>query len=199
MNYPAFFDHVEPIVVHDSLSGFLGTFEGGAYAFSYLEIVKSAGHSCPTVAGAYLLAREGLKALYGDAPANRGDIHVAFAQAQTEGVAGVIGAVFSNITGATTDFGFKGIGGKFDRTGLMSFQAEINSSVRLTRLDTKEVVDVFYDPSRIPADPQMQPLMQKIMQGAGNEAEQQQFGQLWQARVEQIFANVDQVIRIQKY
>ncbi len=197
MRYPEFFNTIEPIMLRDPLSDFLGTFESGLYSISYLEVVKSAGHSCPTVAGAYLLAQVGLKALYPeDGIAERGAIKVVFAQDQTEGVAGVIGAVFSNITGATTDFGFKGIGGNFDRTNLMEFGADVGSSVRLIRLDTNASVDVVYNPSSIPADPQMQPLMQKIMQKVATPEEKKHFGELWQDRVERIFANQDQVIEV---
>ncbi len=42
----------------------------------YLDVVKSAGHSCPTVAGAYLATREALKRLYGDELPERGAIRV---------------------------------------------------------------------------------------------------------------------------
>ncbi len=196
MNYPKFFDEVESIVVQDPLSGFLGTFEGGEYSFSYLNVVKSAGHSCPTVAGAYLCTLEGLKALYPEGKAIRGMIKVEFSEAQTEGVAGVIGSVMSNITGATTDFGFKGIGGNFNRTNLMFFGEDITSSVRFTRLDTQKSVDVIYNPSSIPANAQMQPLMQKIMQGSASDEDKKLFGSFWQERVEKIFANIDTVITI---
>ena len=60
MNYPNFFKTIEVIKVKDPLSKILGVFENGEYEFSYLDVVKSAGHSCPTVAGAYIIT---LKAL----------------------------------------------------------------------------------------------------------------------------------------
>ena len=66
MKYPEFFERVESITLKDPLAEFLGAFEEGIISFSYLDAVKSAGHSCPTIAGAYLMAREGLKALYKD-------------------------------------------------------------------------------------------------------------------------------------
>ncbi len=64
MKYRAFFDEIETIVVEDELAKFLGVNDDGVIEFSYTDIVKSAGHSCGTVAGAYLIAREGLKVLY---------------------------------------------------------------------------------------------------------------------------------------
>ena len=112
MNYPDFFDTIEPIVLQDDLSDLLGTFAEGRVAYSYLDVVKSAGHSCPTVAGAYLVTREGLKALYGSELPTRGGIFVSFAENSTEGVAGVIANVVTQITGATETMGFKGIGGR---------------------------------------------------------------------------------------
>ena len=64
MEYRAFFDEIETIVLEDELAQFLGVNDNGVIEFSYADIVKTAGHSCGTVAGAYLIAQEGLKALY---------------------------------------------------------------------------------------------------------------------------------------
>jgi hypothetical protein len=196
MNYPSFFDNAPTIELQDPLSGFLGTFEKGIMKFTYLDVVKSAGHSCPTVAGAYLCTVEGLKALYPNEIAKRGSIKVEFSENQTDGVAGVIGAVIANITGATTDYGFKGIGGNFDRTNLMAFNQEITSSVKFTRVDTGVSVFVDYNPNSIPPKAQMQPLMQKIMQGVASPEDKKAFGKIWQNRVEAIFANVESVVTI---
>ena len=66
MTYPSFFDQVETIKLHDPISEFLGVFDQGILEFTYLDVVKAAGHSCPTVAGAYLLTLKALKALYPD-------------------------------------------------------------------------------------------------------------------------------------
>ncbi len=196
MKYPEFFDAIESIELQDNLSALLGTFTGGRVEFRYLDVVKSAGHSCPTVAGAYLMTREGLKALYKDELPVRGEIFVSFAETSEEGVAGVIANVVTQITGATTTMGFKGIGGNFARHGLMEFEADVNASVRFKRLDTGESVDVVYDPSGIKGDPRQQELMQKIMQGVATPEDKKSFGSLWQTRVEAIFGNVDEVITI---
>ena len=195
MNYPSFFDEIPTIKLQDPLSAFLGTFNNGVIEFSYLDIVKSAGHSCPTVAGAYLCTLEGLKALYPNELAQRGAIKVEFSENQTDGVAGVIGAVIANITGATTDYGFKGIGGNFNRTNLMFFNQNVDSSVKFTRVDTGASVLVNYNPHSIPANPQMQPLMQKIMQGIATAEDKKRFGEVWQERVEAIFNKSDIVNR----
>jgi len=196
MQYPKFFDSVETIKLKDNLSDFLGTFENGLIEFNYLDVVKSAGHSCPTVAGAYLMALEGLKELYKDNIAIRGEIFVSFKEDASEGVAGVIANVITQITGATATSGFKGIGGNFIRHDLMSFNSDISSSIQFQRLDTGAKVEVIYDPSSIQGNPLQQELMQKIMQHIATPEEKLSFGKLWQSRVENIFNNISQVITI---
>ncbi|MFT7004305.1 MAG: hypothetical protein ACJAWW_001663 [Sulfurimonas sp.] len=195
MNYPDFFNDVEVIKVKDELSAVLGAFSG-EYEFNYIDVVKSAGHSCPTVAGAYLITSEALKALYPNEVAVRGNIKVEFKEALEDGVAGVIGNVISQITGATDKSGFKGLAGNFARHSLMDFNSDINSSARFTRVDSGESVDVFYDPASIMPSPNMQALMQKIMSGIAQPLEIKEFGTLWQDRVKRIFENTQSVIRV---
>jgi formylmethanofuran dehydrogenase subunit E len=199
MTYPDFYNKIETIKVQDDLSSFLGAFEDGIYEISYLDIVKGAGHSCPTVMGAYLMTLEALKALYPNSIAKRGEIQVSFSERQTEAVAGVIGNVLMNITGACTTNGFKGIGGNFDRNYLLKFEQDINdASARFTRVDTKQSVDVVYDPSSIQFDPSMQALMQKCVQGNADKAEKLEFGRLWQTRVEKIANSISSVIKVEE-
>lgn len=199
MNYPRFYDEVAPIKLKDPLAEILGAFDGGLYEISYKEVVKGAGHSCPTVAGAYIMTQKALEALYGDEPAIRGDIEVRFKEEIEDGVAGVIGNVVSYITGATDKSGFKGLGGKFARHSLMHFGSDIGSSnARFRSVASGKSVDVFYDPSPIPASPKMQPLMQSILQGVANDEEKRLFGELWQERVMKIFQNIDEVIEIKE-
>ena len=196
MNYPKFYDEVETIKLKDPLSATLGAFEMGEYEFNYLDVVKSAGHSCPTVAGAYLITKEALKALYPNEMPIRGNIKVEFKEDLEDGVAGVISNVISQITGATDKSGFKGLAGKFARHSLMSFNANINSSAKFTRVDNAKSVDVIYDPSSIMPDPAMQPLMQKMMGGLAEPSEMKKFGELWQDRVKRIFENTQDVISV---
>jgi len=185
-NYPDFFDEVEGIDLKDPLSEVLGTFKDGLVKIKYLPIVKMAGHSCPTVAGAYLMTLKALKALYPDSLPVRGEIKVEFKEDESDGVAGVIGSVISNITGATEISGFKGLGGKHSRNNLMFFNRDINSSARFTRTDTGMSVDVFYDHKKVPGNPLMQELMQKVLGGVASEEEKISFGKLWQERVKKI-------------
>jgi len=201
MQYPAFFDKVQSIQLQDPLSNFLGAFEEGKMEISYIECVKLAGHSCPTVAGAYLMALKGLEALYGEQLPQRGSIHVSMRDNEEEGVTGVICNVLSFIAGANGASGFKGLNGNFSRNNLVSYNVPMEGEVKLTRLDTDESVTLSYNPSMIPADAMMQPLMGKCMQGLASEGEKKQFGKLWQARVEKILLgteNWDKMITVTK-
>jgi len=76
MHYPAFFNDVRKIVLHDPLAEFLGAAEGGVVEYGYIDAVKLAGHSCPTVAGAYLMCLKALARLYGEQRPERGAIRV---------------------------------------------------------------------------------------------------------------------------
>ena len=196
MNYPTFFDNTPTIKLQDPLSDFLGTFEEGMVEFSYLDIVKSAGHSCPTVSGAYLCTLKALEALYKNETPIRGNIHVRFKSDPLEGVAGVIANVITQITGATEHSGFKGLNGKFARNNLMEFGADISTQIEFKRLDTGKSVTVNYDPSSVGANPKMQELMGKLMQGIASAEEKKEFGELWQERVKAIFNNIDEVVMV---
>ena len=197
-DFPEFFKRVPSIVTYDPLAEVLGTFKDGKIMFNYIQIVKAAGHSCPTVAGAYIMTYHALKALYENELPVRGEIKVEFKEDIEDGVIGVIANVITNITGATDKSGFKGIGGKFARHSLMFFNAPINSSARFTRVDTGKSVDVFYDHSIVPGSPKQQPLMQKIMQGVATNEEKEEFGRLWQTRVEKILCEkFDEVVKVE--
>lgn len=198
MNYPDFFDTVESIKLQDPLSYVLGAFQKGEYEISYVEVVKAAGHSCPTVAGAYIMASEALKALYPNTRAIRGSVKVEFEEKMQEGVAGVIGNVISHIIGATDESGFKGLQGQFARHSLMFFNANIDSSARFTRVDSGKSVDVYYNFSAIEANPAMAPLMQKLSSGQAEPEDIKRFGELWQERVKRIFENLEEVVEVRE-
>ncbi len=197
MKYPDFFNKVKTIKLKDELSNFLGTFEDGIVEYNYTEVVKAAGHSCPTVAGAYMMCAKALEKLYPSCLPVRGQIKVEFKNTIDEGVTGVISNVISHITGATKETGFKGIAGKFVRHSLLEYDADIDGLIRFTRLDNYEVVDLTYNPI-VPPKQEMQELMQKSISGQATYLEKVTFGELWQERVKEIlidnFDNPDVVI-----
>lgn len=191
MHYPNFYTQVAPLKLYDPLSDFLGAFKKGELEITYLDCVKLAGHSCPTVAGAYLMAAKGLAALYGDELPQRGSIKVEMKENESVGVTGVTCNIISFILGASGASGFKGIQGNFSRNNLVFYNAPISAEVRLTRLDTMRSVNLSYDPSIIKADEKMMPLMGKNLKGLASEEEKRMFQTLWQERVEEILLSTD--------
>ncbi len=186
MNTPAFFDTIAPIVMYDPLAQTLGAVSDGIIDYTYLDMVKLAGHSCPTVAGAWIMTALGLAKLYGGETPVRGNVKVELRGAADEGVEGVVANCIGLVTGAAGETGFKGLGGNFARNGRLFFAADIPGEVRFTRLDDGSSVTMNYDPSSVPPDPQMRPLMQKLLGGEASPDERRRFGRLWQARVERM-------------
>ena len=199
MKYPDFYNEVQPLRLYDALSDFLGAAEDGEVEMTYLDCVKLAGHSCPTVAGAYLMALKGLAVLYPQGLPERGNLHVAMKEDEKEGVTGVIANVISFIVGASGVGGFKGIQGNFSRNNLVTFNKPMQGEVTLTRLDTNQSVSLSYNPSMVPGDKNMMPLMGKCLGKTASQEEQKLFGKLWQERVSKILLTKelwDQMITI---
>lgn len=183
---PAFFDSVPRLRLRDPLAAFLGTFADGVIEYGYVDVVKLAGHSCPTVASAYWMTHQALGALYGSQLPERGAIRVAFRADSRSGVTGVIANVVSMLTGATQDTGFKGLAGRFDRRHLLSFNAAVPLEIRYTRTDTGEHVDVAANLPPLAGDPETATLMQRCLVGDSSAEDRQRFGVLWQERVRRI-------------
>lgn len=186
MNHPAFFDQAPVITVHDGLAEFLGASTDGMITYRYIDAVRLAGHSCPTVAGAYLMTRRALALLYPDQTPERGAVQVRFSAPIDEGVTGVIASVVSLITGAAGLGGFKGIGRDFRRQNLMYFSCAVESEVRFDRLDNGTSVQLSMQMNRVEADPRTGALLKKILGGLASAEEKIEFGVLWQDRVRRI-------------
>ena len=194
MDYPAFFDDIETIVLKDELSKFLGVNEHGIIEISFLDIVKMAGHSCPTVGGAYLMALKGLNVLFPYGMPERGRIKVELRKSPTEDNAGVEGSVLSNITGATADNGFGGlVAGKYSRRGLLFYNAPIDIDIRLTCLDTNKQVGVNCSAKRV-VNPGLL-LMSAIGPDATPE-DKKLFPRRFQEMMKTLFENGDRVIDV---
>ncbi|MGB7400088.1 FmdE family protein [Castellaniella sp.] len=192
MAFPAFFHEAPRIVLYDPLAQMLGASDDGQIEYGYEDAVRLAGHSCPTVAGAWLMTVKALQALYPDSLPQRGDILVEFADVATNGVTGVIANVVCLITGATTDTGFKGLAGQHDRRYLLKFDQSMAGEIRFTRRDTGTSVEVSYSAQGVPGSPAAMPLLQRILSGQADAAQQQEFGALWQDRVRRILEAHDQ-------
>src|SRR5690606_28077231 len=157
----------------------------GIITYGYADVVKLAGHSCPTVAGAYLMIRKGLAHLYGDGLPERGGVAVHLREARDRGTTGVTAAVATLLTGAAAETGFGGIGAdhRFARRDLLHFGAAIDGLMALRRLDTGRGVVLDLNAATVPPHPQMTRLFPKAAAGAASEDEQARFAALWQDRV----------------
>lgn len=189
MNYPTFFDEVRRIHTRDRLAELLGSCEGGLIEYGYTDAVRLAGHSCPTVAGAYLVTLRALERLFPDGPAERGGVRVHFRESLEEGVTGVIANVIGLLTGAAAEGGFKGLGGRHVRCDLQRFGARIPAAIRFERVADGRAVCVDYHPEHIPAAPRMRELLVCIMAGSASDADRREFGMLWQDRVRRILVD----------
>lgn len=189
-SFPDFFADAPRITVRDPLARFLGAAKDGIIDYSYADVVKLAGHSCPTVASAFLMARAGLAALYPGALPERGGVRVDMPADADEGVSGVIGSVIGMVTGAAGVGGFHGIGGRFDRRRLMAFGVDGLTQPRLTRIDTGAAVSVCVRTEQVPGDPRMRGLLQQCMTGGATPEEEAQFGALWQDRVRRLLVDL---------
>jgi hypothetical protein len=186
MAFPEFFSHVPSITLRDPLAELLGAAEGGLIEYGFADAVRLAGHSCPTVAGAWLTSVRALRALYGDEIPVRGNIAVSLQESVDTGVAGVIASVATLLTGAAGDGGFKGLGGQHVRRGLLKFGVSGNVGMTFTRLDTNATVNGNFRPNLISADPRLGELLPAVVHGSATPAEKQLFGELWQDRVKRI-------------
>jgi len=189
MNTPAFFDQAPAISVHDGLARFLGACDDGIITYRYIDAVRLAGHSCPTVAGAYLMTRRALALLYPGQMPERGGVRVRFASDFDEGVTGVIASVVGLVTGAAGEGGFKGIGGRFRRQSLMDFSCELEGEVMFERIDNGASVQLRLDLGRVEADPQTGVLLRKTLEGLATPDEVTAFATLWQERVKRILTD----------
>ena len=186
MDTPDFFGRAPRLKLRDPLAEFLGAVREGLIEYTYADAVKLAGHSCPTVAGAYLLAAKALALLYPDAIPERGAIRVEMRDPQDAGVTGVIAGILGLITGAAGDGGFKGVAGRFVRRGLLAFGVPMQGLVRFTRGDTGASVELDYHPERVAGDPAMKQALARACSADATAGDRERFATLWQDRVRAI-------------
>jgi hypothetical protein len=189
-----FFGQVEPIKMKDPLAVALGAMDKDEpFIYRYEDAVKTAGHSCPAVSGAYRLTQTALKHLYGDEIPSRGDIKVTFRGGIEYKVNGPISQVVTLITGAAGESGFHGLGGgRFNRNNLLTFDANSEApagaicSAVFERIDNGKSVEVSYNNSMLPGNPKMGELMPLAVSGTGTDEEIKEFGILWHDRVKMV-------------
>ena len=188
-----FLKEVRPILFKEPLAETLGAVkgEGATLEYTFVDVVKMAGHACPTVAGAYLSCQKALERLYLDRTPVRGEISITVYGEQDEGVYGVTAQIFSFLTGAAPATGFRGLGHKFKRKDLLRFIPDkIDPQAmcfEFRRLDNGKAVLVKFYPQRIPFSiektKQLANLLEKVIWEAAKENERKEFQELWMEKV----------------
>lgn len=191
MSFPPFFDALPRLTLVDPLARLLGTSTDGRLSYGYDDAVRLAGHSCPAVAGAWLMVVAGLAWLYGDDLPVRGDLDVLMRDAASQGTTGVIASVATLVTGAAAEGGFPGIGpqARHARRGLLAFEAAIDGTMAMRRRDTGAGVILDLDTRLVPHDPAMQALMPRVLGDDASAEEVLRFAALWQDRVRRILVD----------
>ncbi len=188
-----FLYEVSPIRFKEPLAETLGAFKENeaVLEYTFIETVKMAGHACPTVTGAYMSCQEALNLLYQDGIPIRGNIAVTIYGDPDEGVYGVIGQVFSFLTGAASTSGFKGLAQKFKRRDLLQFSSEkIDSEAmcfEFKRLDNQARVLVRFYSQKIPYPTKkaikLNELMKKVLWDKASDAEKKELQDLFIGKV----------------
>lgn len=178
---------MRPITVRDPLAELLGGAQAGRIEYSYADAVKLTGHSCPTVASAYLATIEALARLYPGETPERGAIRVELRGRLEEGVTGVVASVASLITGAAGEGGFKGIAGRFGRRGLLAFGAAISCDMRFSRLDTGAAVKTNL-PQPPPVSDELRIALRRALALDASVEQRERFALAWQRRVTDLLA-----------
>jgi hypothetical protein len=183
---PEFFDRVPRIIVQDALAQTLGAFRDGIIEYTYLDAVKLCGHSCPTVASAWLMTRAALARLYPREMPRRGEVKVELREPEDTGVAGVMASVAGLVSGAAGDGGFKGLAGRHSRRNLLLFSVPMQGEMRFTRLDSGARVEVSHDPSAVPRPQDLKTKMQTALASQADDHHKEAFGNAWQGWVRAI-------------
>lgn len=142
------------ISVFEPFSDFLlGEKEEKSFQISLLDVVRLAGHACPSMVGAFLITKKAIETLYPDTGVCiRGQIKISIPALATQGATGPMSNVFGYITGAWGETGFGGFSdGSFTRRNLIQFgSSEVpKGHYRFTRTDNGDSVDISYDPSKV--------------------------------------------------
>lgn len=176
---------IPSIEIHDGLAEYLGgPYEVEHFSLSILDAARLAGHLCPSVAGAFLVTRAAVLALFPDTKiCERGLMTIDIPGGDTDGANGPIGHVISYITGAWSENGFGGLGDDFVRRNLLRYNSKSLhlGQYRFQRIDTGAVVEISFHPN-------------KAKVPASNNTN---FGGIWQNRVKAILDSSD-VIEIHR-
>lgn len=192
-NWVVQYDDIEPIRIRDPIAEALCVLEpGDPFVITYEDVVKAAGHSCPTAAGSYRLAQRGLQALYPDGLPVRGDVEVVAGGPIDDPSYGVSSRLVSYVIGAAGKDGFGGLGGGFGgRQNQLTF-GDIDAdgvAYEFRRTDTDEVVRVTYHTHLIPDAGPATTHLPKLIKGTASAEERKAFGEAWHGRVRTVLTD----------
>lgn len=185
----------DPIEIRDPVAEALGVLgPGDPFVITYEDVVKAAGHSCPTASGAYRLAQTGLDALYPDDLPVRSDVEVLAAGSRDDATYGVMGRLISYVTGAAQEGGFGGLaGGHGDRRDLLTFDAfepaSADPTFRFRRTDLGDTVAVTYHVSDVPGGGPAIGNLQQILDGSASDDQRDAFTEAWHGRVQAVLSD----------
>ena len=194
-NWAIEYENVEPIRVRDPVAEALTVLDPGEpFVIDYANVVKTAGHSCPTASGAYRITQLGLDALYPNKHPVRGEIEVTAGGPKDDPTYGVMSRIVSYVTGAAEEDGFGGLAGGYGgRSELLHFddlEAEGPTFV-FTRTDTGRSVQVTYHVSDVPnAGPPTQ-YLPKLIEETATIEEREAFSETWHGRVRRVLTDDD--------
>jgi hypothetical protein len=185
----------DPIRIRDPVAEALGVLDpDDPFVVSYEDVVKAAGHSCPTASGAFRITQLGLDALYPDDRPVRSDVEVHAAGPREDATYGVMGRLVSYVTGAAQEDGFGGLaGGIGDRRNLLTFDAFESETptptFRLRRTDTGETIEVTYHVSEVPDGGPAMGALQQILDGSATAEQRDAFSDAWHGRVQAVLSD----------
>lgn len=192
-NWNVEYENVEPIRIRDPVAEALTVLEPGEpFMISYADVVKEAGHSCPTASGAFRIAQLGLAELFPDDDPVRGDIEVTAGGPKDDSTYGVMSRIVSYVTGAAEQDGFSGLAGSHgDRKHHLYFEAtdEVDPTFTFERTDTGNVARVTYHVGDVPSAGPATQYLRKLIDGTATDEERAAFAEAWHGRVQTVLTN----------
>lgn len=183
------FPKTPAITLYDPLGDLLGAGDGH-FTYTFDDAVKLAGHACPTVAGAFLLAKTALERLFPGETPLRGDIRITIHGPVDQGVNGPISQIFTLLTGAAAQNGFHGLAGQFVRSHLLHFRETLPPGpFTFERISTRQTIQLLYSIDHFPPSPLIGEYMPLILSGRATDLHKEKFRDAWRQRVLAILAD----------
>lgn len=185
-----FYADIAPIAMRDPLAAVLGAVaDNSPIYYHYTDCVKVAGHACASVSSAFQMTKLALQALYGKDIPVRGEIEVVYFGERDQGANGPIGQVIQFLTGAATETGFHGLGGRFVRADKFVFSDDDEHvsgiTARFKRVDTGAEVEAVANPGALPLSAEEEEgaqYMPKVVRGTATDQEREKFYFYWQGK-----------------